>query len=61
MHKRDALGVLVAATGLLFVGAGPTLPVAVALFVAGAYLLAAPRFSGAGRRVDRSGGRRGRT
>jgi uncharacterized membrane protein len=61
MHKRDALGVLVAVTGLLLVDAGPTLPVAVVLFAAGAYLLAAPRFSRSRRRVDRPGGRQGRT
>ncbi|WP_336001309.1 hypothetical protein [Halorientalis halophila] len=61
MSKRDALGVFVAATGLLFVDAGPTLAVAVVLFAIGAYLLAVPRLGGQVGRVDRPGGRRGRT
>ncbi|RXK50437.1 hypothetical protein [Halorientalis pallida] len=61
MHKRDVLGVLVAVTGVLFVDAGPTLPVALLLFAAGAYLLAVPRFAGPRGRVDRPGGRQGRT
>ncbi|MFB6084837.1 MAG: hypothetical protein ABEJ94_11410 [Halorientalis sp.] len=61
MHKRDVLGVLVAATGLLFAGSGPTLPVAVGLLAAAAYLLAAPRLAGPRRGVDGPGGRRGRT
>ncbi len=61
MHKRDALGVLVAITGLLLVGSGPTLPVAVVLLAAGGYLLAAPRLAEPQQRVDRPGGRQGRT
>ena len=61
MSKRDVLGVLVAVTGLLFVDAGPTLPVALGLLAAGAYLLAVPRLGGASGGVGRPGGRQGRT
>jgi uncharacterized membrane protein len=59
MCKRDALGVLVAVTGLLFVDTGPTLPVAVGLLAAGVYLLAAPRVARP-RHVDHHGGRQER-
>jgi hypothetical protein len=57
MDKRDALGVFVAVTGLSPVDSGPTLPVAVVLLVAGAYLLAAPRVAGPRQRVDRTDNR----